>query len=129
MFEFFRTRTPVETLGPTSQIAPDDPTIQVLVTVLSAEPEKLQKAIRDHGSKPGRRAVFVITDPDVRTLVQNRLTFEHLPAPAIVRAFGDTGDWSGYLHESWRILHVKWTPRWIINYGQNFDEYLEKCGL
>lgn len=100
----------------------------VLVTLLDAAPERVGRAIRDHGGRRPWRAVFLTTGDDPRALFATGSPVEHLPGPAMVATSLTGCDWQAYLHERWRRVHQKWVPRWTVNYGPTFGEYLIRSG-
>lgn len=97
----------------------------VLVTLLDAPPDRLIRALRDHGGRRLWRPVFLTAAADLRALIATGHPVEHLPAPSPV---SDALDWPIYLRERWRRVHQKWVPHWTVNYGASFEEYLIRCG-
>lgn len=101
----------------------------VLVTLLSADADAQDMAIRRHAGQTSHLPVFVVTNPNVAAFQDVNCIFEHFPPPHMVHAHGGVGDWTGYFQERWRTLHMKWTPRWTVCYGCDFVDYLQDCGL
>lgn len=99
----------------------------VLVTLLEAPPDRLARALRDHGGRRIWRPVFLTTEVDLRALIASGHPVEHLPGPAMMRG-RETLDWGAYLQERWRRVHQKWVPRWTVNYGTAFGAYLIRPG-
>lgn len=100
----------------------------VLVTLLEANDDRRTRALRDHrGARPWL-PVFLTTDADLRPLIATGHPVEHLPDPALTSFGAEALDWSAYLQQRWRRVHQKWCPRWTVEYGSAFAQYLIRQG-
>lgn len=122
-------RPALEAAAPFAQFPPNDPRSTVLVTLLSADAARRDRAIRFHTRRGSYRPVFVVTDPDIAAFRNAGSFAEHLPAPDLVRRFAAMGAWRQYLVGRWSLIGAKWQPDMAVTEGVSFDDYLRECGL
>lgn len=98
----------------------------VFITLFECDEETREKAIAKHSKVTFYRPIFVTTSPDVGTFLASAQVFEHFQSAEQLAKHEAAGGWSDYLEARWQGVLGKWRPRWIINKGLTFNEYLNK---
>ncbi len=109
------------------QCRPDLGRAPVLITLLAADTQLVEKAIKRHARARSYLPVFVTSDVGLSGLLAVGAITEYLPSAIVVMRFADAGNWELYLTERWRLLIAKWRPAYTARYGASFEEYLDLC--
>lgn len=100
-----------------------------MTTLLLAEADLIERALRRHRRRASHRSVFVLTSTEILPFRAAGIVVEVMPSPEQVLRYASVGDWSIYLLERWRLLRSKWHPDWLIADGASFEDYYRACGF
>lgn len=109
------------------QCRPNLGRVPILITLLAADTQSVERAIKRHAQARSYLPVFVMSDVGPAGLLAAGAITEYLPSANVVRRFADAGNWELYLTERWRLLIAKWRPAYTARYGASFEEYLDLC--
>ena len=103
------------------------PQRRALILLLGLEQRAVDQFVAEAHQPLGRRferMIFLVTASDFREFRARGLVVEHFPS----RRPEDTRDWGRYLRKRYQIVIAKWSPDWVLSYGEDFATYLTRFG-
>lgn len=109
---------------------PDSPLQRTaLVLLLEVDQAGVNRFVEEVKARLGRkfdRFIVVLTASDFSACRRQGLVVEHFPAARSARALLPHHDWRRYLAQRYEIVIAKWSPDWILSYGEELSTYLNR---